>query len=109
MSNIAKVYSQITGRQERHNNRNEDVPPNAQLPEQQLPELSGQNKIDWLSHPRTQQMFEELGAMIRKYEQQSSEIANNTFKAVDANYRLMEQHLVRAETLRNVILTYSKH
>jgi len=107
MSNIAKVYSQITGRQERHNNRNEDVPPNAQLPEQQLPELSGQNKIDWLSHPRTQQMFQELGEQITQLEHQAGQIVNSSLPEI--NTRLVEHCLVRARIIQEIIKQYSKH
>lgn len=114
MSNTAKVYSQITGRQERHDKRIEEIQHaevlagNVSGPSQQLPELelSAQNKFDWLQHPRTQKMFQELGEEIKNLEGQAVELANSSLSTT--NNRLIEQCLVRSRSLREVIRIYSK-
>jgi hypothetical protein len=109
MSNVNKVYSQITGRQALHDKRAEQTPdgvaPTAQLPEL---ELSAQNRIDWLQHPRTQQMFEDLGNEAKALEKQAFDLVNSTLPSPQINFRLIEHSIVRADCMRNIIRKYSK-
>ncbi len=99
MSNLAKIYSDVTGRTERAEARAEKV---SQSPAEDAAKT--QVRLNWLQSDVTQQLFKEVNDEILRLEQSADAIATS---AEPSLILLVNLH-ARAKTLKELLKRYAR-
>jgi len=115
MSNLAKIYSDATGKTElaklraqkaQEEGSNEISPFGAKSPSPAADALTIQTKIDWLASPVTQDLFKSLTTEYS--ELIANAIAGAVAYPVHGNHQQIVQWLVRANTIKTILDTNAR-
>lgn len=104
---FGSAYSEITGRQERHEKREERNPSVTQSSTSPSEQASSvQSKVNWLKDPVTVEMMKDLHNNIKDLRDKATHLAVTYFK--HQNHIAIVQLLVETATLEEIVNTYGR-